>query len=139
MKKKILVLTILLLIFLSGCTKSSIEKIGYKKVNDKISNKENFILEVVQDGCSHCEKFTPKFEKILDKYKLKAFKINLSDLNEKENKEFKDKYSIEGTPTTIFFEKGIENSIMFRIEGNINEKNIIEKLKDNGYIKSEEN
>ena len=132
--KKIL-LIILLTIILSGCGKSAITEITYKDLEKKLQNKESFILEIVQDGCSNCENFSPKFDKILKKYELTAVSINQSKLSDIDSTKLKNLYNITGTPTVIFIENGEEPSILRRIVGDSEQDKVIEKLKKAGYIK----
>ena len=55
---------------------------------------------------------------------------------EKDEKEFKDKFSFDGgTPTTIFFKDGEEKTTATRIEGDISIERTIDKFKKNGFIK----
>ena len=138
MKKKIILIAVLFLFVLTGCTKSNVEEISYSKFKDKIKNNESFILEVMQDGCKFCESYAPKFDKILKEYNITAYKLNLTKLNEKDDKEFKTAYFITGTPTTMFIVDGKDTTGMLRIDGDQSEAKIIEKLKANGYIKNEE-
>lgn len=137
MKRILLSITLFLSIFLlTACSSSdSISEIKYADFQKKIADKESFILEVVQDGCSYCESFTPKFDKVLTKYEVKANSLNLTDLSDAERKEFNNNYQISGTPTVLFFKDGKESSILNRISGNKDEDTIISKLKVNGYIK----
>ena len=131
---KILVIT-MCIFFITGCGNKSIKEITYKELTKSLENKETFILEVVQDGCSNCESYTPKFEKILKKYNLSAKQINLKKLSEEDNNSFSNMYNVSGTPTVIFIDKGEEISITRRIVGDVSEDKTISKLKVAGYIK----
>ena len=134
--KKILKLfsIVIVLLLITGCSKS-ITEISYKDLEKSLENKESFILEIVQDGCSNCEEFTPKFEKVLSKYNIKVKQINLTKLTEEDNTKLTNLYNASGTPTVIFITEGKEESISRRIVGNVNEDKIISKLKTAGYIK----
>ena len=134
--KKIFNLSILMLsiLIITGCSKS-ITSISYKDLEKSLNNKETFILEIVQDGCSNCEEFTPRFEKILSKYNIKVKQINLTKLSEEDNTKLTNLYNATGTPTVIFITEGEEQSISRRIVGNVSEDKIISKLKTAGYIK----
>lgn len=135
--KKILVSIILVLslVLLSGCSSDSVSEIRYSNFQKKLANNENFILEVIQDGCSYCSEFAPKFDKVLTEYGINAYSLNLSSLADAERKEFNNNFQISGTPCVLFFENGEEVSILSRINGNQTKDKIIEKLKTNGYIK----
>lgn len=135
MKKKHSLVIIMLLVFLTGCTSSVVKNLSYKDFLSKVDKKETLILEVVQDGCSYCESFAPKFEKVLKENNLTAFKLNLSKLSDKEETEFKLKYLISGTPNVVFINEGNDTSLMHRIDGDVSEERIKEKLELNGYIK----
>ena len=86
-KKKIIFLVILVgVLFLTGCKNSlnTVKEIDFSTLQGKIENKETFILEIVQTGCSHCEEFSPRFREVLSKYDLTGYSINLSNLTEEE-------------------------------------------------------
>lgn len=141
MKKtfKFLSLFLVLTIFLVGCEQKDdnskyLVDINYTTFNDKLDNNEDFILEVVQTGCSNCTSFTPKFESVLGEYKITAYSINLTDMTDENRQEFLDKYNVSGTPTVLFFKGGKETSTLKRLTGNQSEDKIVSKLKANGYI-----
>lgn len=137
MKKKIKFLLIgMFIVFLTGCGNSSntITEIDYSKLEDLIDNKESFILEIVQTGCSHCEEFSPRFTAVLKTNDLTAYSLNLYNLTEEEREKFSElTTSVTGTPTVLFFEDGKETSN--RINGAVDNEKIEEHLKDAGYIK----
>lgn len=136
MKKFLLTITFILSLFLlTGCEESPIKNLKYADFQKKIANKETFILEVMQDGCSHCESFTPKFEKVLKEHSITAYSLNLAKLAKVEREEFNNNYEVDGTPTVLFFKDGQESSILNRINGDKDKSVIISKLKTNGYIK----
>jgi thioredoxin-related protein len=92
--KKLLILTLVLLPFLllTGCTSTNsyLDSINFNELTNLIDSKETFILEVYQDGCSHCSVFNPRFKSVLNEYKVNAKAINVSNLSEKEFNEFDD-------------------------------------------------
>lgn len=138
MKKiKILSLILLFVLILTGCSKESkyLVEISYNEFKQKIANNETFFVEVMQDGCTYCELFTPKLEKILAENQVTGYKLNMSKLTEDEHEEFSLNFGDDGTPTTIFLTEGKELSKLQRITGNVSESKIISKLKGNGYIK----
>lgn len=142
MKKtlKILCLLLVLLTFTIGCRNDEkisseyLKEIDYTSFKEKIQNKDGFILEITQDGCSNCSAFAPKFINVLEKYKIVVFNLNISYMTEEEKDEFLDKYDVDGTPTVLFFEDGKETSTLKRIVGNKDEDAITSKLIANGYI-----
>lgn len=137
MKKKILMIAIMIfgIFFLTGCSgKNNIEEINFSTLRKKLENKDTFILEVVQTGCSACKDFSPRFNQVLGDNNLKAYSVNLTNFSEEEAKEFKKILTISGTPNVIFFNEGEEKSSMTRISGAVTNAKIIEKLKANGYL-----
>ena len=114
---------------LTGCSNSNntITEIDYSKLEDLIDNKESFILEVVQTGCSHCEEFSPRFKAVLKTNDLTAYSLNLYNLTEEDTKKFsKLTTSVSGTPTVLYFKDGKETS--HKINGAVSNEKIEEFL-----------
>ena len=129
MKKKIKYLLIgILAIFLTGCSNSNvITDIDYSKLEEMIDNKESFILEIFQTGCSHCEEFSPRFRAVLKTNDKEAYSLNLYNMTEEETKKFSElTTSVSGTPTVLYFEDGKETS--HKINGAVSNEKIEEFL-----------
>ena len=133
MKKKIKYLLIgILALILTGCSSSKvITDIDYSKLEEMIDNKESFILEVVQTGCSHCEEFSPRFKAVLKTNDEEAYSLNLYNMIDEERKKFNElTTSVSGTPTVLYFEDGKETS--HKINGAVSNEKIeefLEKIK----------
>ena len=133
MKKKIKYLLIgILVLILTGCSSSKvITDIDYSKLEEMIDNKESFILEVVQTGCSHCEEFSPRFKAVLKTNDEEAYSLNLYNMTDDELKKFNElTTSVSGTPTVLYFEDGKETS--HKINGAVSNEKIeefLEKIK----------
>ena len=137
-KKKIIFLVILVgVLFLTGCKNNlnTVKEIDFTTLQNKIKNKETFILEIIQTGCSHCEEFSPRFRTVLGDYDLTGYSINLSNLTEEEKNKLYEIAEVSGTPTVCFFKKGNEE-VMNKIVGAVSNKEIYNKLKDAKYIKN---
>ena len=134
MKKKIKYLLIgILALILTGCSSSKvITDIDYSKLEEMIDNKESFILEVVQTGCSHCEEFSPRFKAVLKTNDEEAYSLNLYNMTDEERKKFNElTTSVSGTPTVLYFEDGKETS--HKINGAVSNEKIeefLEKIKN---------
>lgn len=148
MKKTIKFFSLILIFtcFIVGCTPetknndnvdSPITEIDYKTFNEKLENKDSFVLEVVQTGCSNCSNFTPTLETVLNEYNLTAFSINITNMTESDRTKLLDEYDIDGTPVVLFFKEGRETSTLKRIVGNQEEETVISKFKANGLIENE--
>ncbi|MBP3841351.1 MAG: thioredoxin family protein [Bacilli bacterium] len=131
MKKKILfLLLVVICIFTSGCTRT----ITYDTFEKNIKNKESMIVEVMQNGCSHCESFEPVFSSFMKENNLKYVKLNLTNVSDAEYQKLSESYGVTGTPTVLFFKNGKELS-EYRISGD-QTKDVLEKIfKKAGYIK----
>lgn len=133
MKKNIKFLLIgILALILTGCSSSKvITDIDYSKLEEMIDNKESFILEVVQTGCSHCEEFSPRFKAVLKTNDEEAYSLNLYNMTDDELKKFNElTTSVSGTPTVLYFEDGKETS--HKINGAVSNEKIeefLEKIK----------
>lgn len=140
-RKRIIILFSVCLVILIGAviadhflSKSYLQEVKYKEVMEKIDNKESFVLLLSQTTCSHCMDFKPKLEKVANKYKVNIYYIEVNLFDEDETKEFKSKFSFDGTPTTIFIINGEEKTAANRINGDVSTEKIIIKLKSNGFI-----
>lgn len=138
MKKIILLIStiIVTILCLTGCTSNinTIKEIEFSQLQEKIENKETFILEVIQTGCSHCEELSPRLKIILADNHLTAYSINLYNLTDEERKQLYDITYISGTPTIVFFTNGIEESD-HKIVGAVSNNVIENHLKSLHYIK----
>ncbi len=122
----------------SNVTDQKLISISYLALNNKINAKESFILVLSQTTCPHCADYKPKFDKVLSKYNIEAYSLEIDLLKPEERNELSNKIAFQGTPTTLFFENGEEKDQTKRIIGNASEDMIIERLKELGYINQEE-
>lgn len=106
---------------------------GYE-FQEKIDNKETFMLIMTRTDCTHCEAFLPTFKKVLYDYDLTGYQIHLDTLSNEETAYVKGIASINGTPTTIFIKDGEEMSALNRLVGEQSRTKTIERLKVMGYI-----
>lgn len=133
MKKILLIIGI---IFLSACSSvKTYDEISYKQLNKMLDNKNNFVLFIGSSKCSHCKEYEVTLNEIIKKYNLDIKYIDISKLSEEEYSELTSKFPISGTPTTIFIEKGEEKDTYNRIVGSVKYSKVLEKLKENNYVK----
>ena len=104
--KKLIILTLIVVstLMLTGCEDDSnvVREIDYSEFEEKIDNKDSFILEVIQTGCSHCEEFSPRFKAVLKTNNLEAFSINIYNLTDEELEKFDKLMTISGTSYSGF-------------------------------------
>lgn len=110
-------------------------EITYKELEEKVNNKETFILVLTQTNCSHCHEYKPVLKKVLHENNIYAYEVSTDKLTKEENSKLKDIANTSGTPTTVFIENGEEKSTYSRIVGTQTESKIVNKLKSMGYIK----
>ena len=135
MKKVLKTLLVITLIILStGCKKAYLKEISYSKYHKMLESKESFVLEIMRTDCSACKSFKPNLEEFVNEYKVTVYYINTDHLSDKEKDKLFDETGISGTPTVIFYEKGVEETISSRIVGSVTKERIISKFKANEII-----
>jgi len=110
-----------------------IKEIGINEVIKKIDNEDDFILYIKQSDCEHCKEFTPTFMGVLRENNLKAYALNLTNLSEEDTKLYEETFTIDGTPTVLFFNEG--NESLIKIEGAQSKTKVKSKLESTGFIK----
>ena len=127
MKKILIVLIAICTLSITGCGKEKeLISINYDELGEKIKNKDSFVLYVGSSECSHCAEFKPILEKVVKKYKLKVYYINMANLMKK--------IDGGGTPTTVYLNKGKTESSP-RIEGESDYETTLEFFKDLKLVK----
>lgn len=107
------------------------KELTYDQYTKKINDKDTFIILLYQTGCSHCESYEPKLNKVISDYDLNVFALNLANLSDKEYAIVKNKTFISGTPTTVYIKEGKYDS---KIIGDKDEQQIIDFLVDINYL-----
>lgn len=111
-------------------------EVTVKDLQEKVKNKDTFVLVFTQTTCGHCAQFKPKMAHVLAQNDLYGYEIVIDKLSNQEKAELKDIANIgeSGTPTTVFIKNGQEEKISDRLNGNTDESAIVNKLKQNGFI-----
>lgn len=137
MKKIIIVMLIMSSFLFIGCSNDKdLKEISYDDLRNKIESKESFVLYVGSSSCSHCAEFRPKLEKVINKYKLDVYYVNMANLSEAKYNSVMKKVDGKGTPITVYIEKG-KTKISPKIDGAGDEDMIINFFKDLKLIKGE--
>lgn len=135
--KKLIICT-LALFLVAGCGGKikSYEEISYQEYTKKVEKKENFILYIGSDTCSHCQEFTPTLKKVIKKHQIDIKYINISNLSTNEYAILRNKTKVQGTPTIVFFHNGVVDSgNANKIQGSVSMSEVEKVLKRKGYIK----
>lgn len=137
MKKIIIIVLSLMCITLTGCGNGKdLVEIDYNELATKIENEESFVLYVGSSECSHCADYKPTLEKIIYKHKLDVYYINLAKLSAAKRKAVLDKVEAQGTPMTVYIEKGKTLSEP-RVEGARDYDTTLEFFKELKLVKGE--
>lgn len=130
--KKILIC--LITILLVGCGKYEYTEINYEQLKQKLDNKDTFVLLLGSDTCSACASYETTMAKVMKDTKVEIFYVNLHSLSEEDYSKIYSKFVVTSTPTTIFIKDGEETSTYNRIVGAAKYEDVIESLKQHGYI-----
>ena len=109
-------------------------EINIQQLEEKINNKDTFILVMTQTGCVHCQSYLPTIKKVSREYGVTFYVLNRAKLSKEEYNRLKDIANISGTPATIFIVDGEEKTALNRLTGSIEKSRLVEKLISEGYI-----
>lgn len=124
----IIVIAFILFYFIKNATKGKMIELTFTEYNEKIENKDTFVLFLWQTGCSHCEKFEPVLKRVVNKNELEIYTINLAKLGDSEYSKIQNKTFIKGTPATVYIKDGVTQST--KLVGNKPETQIIDFFKE---------
>lgn len=139
MKKRFFVFSlIVIMIFITTACKKKLttyEEITYTQFQEKIKDKESFILFVGSSTCGACDKYKVTLNKIIKDYQVKVYYVDISKFDITEQREFLTVINFSSTPTTVFITDGEEKTVYNRIVGALSYSKIEAKLEKAGYIK----
>jgi len=128
--KKVLLL-IIGLFMLTGCSNNNIEELSYKELNKKFENKETFILYF--DGTDG-DVLKDTLNRVLEKENLVAYTINTSKLSQDEINTLRYKADYE-EPSIVFIKEGTDPSILTHItDVYITDESLTTRLTALGFI-----
>ena len=106
--------------------------LSFEEYEQKINNKDSFVLLMWQTGCSHCEDFEPILNKVISYYHLEVSSINRAELSEEEYSKISNKTFVTGTPTTVVFKEGVTQSK--KLVGSKDEQSVVDFLVRYNYL-----
>ena len=125
-------------ILLTGCgTKSIVKDLSIDALERKIKEGDDFIVAVIQTGCSACQAYEPIYHSVMTEYELDAYTINLTNLSDEDTKKLDNISYVSGTPTTLFFIDGKLESSYNKLVGKISSENLKNRLSYLEYIEEE--
>lgn len=110
------------------------ESITYNEYKAMLNKRETFVIFISQTYCSHCIDYKPKFAQAIKENNVKGYELDLLTLTKDEYEEVMSSTNIDGTPTTIFYRKGIEIEEA-RLVGSKTVDELTSSLKKYNYIK----
>ena len=129
--KKIFLSLFLSIFILTGCSNSKLSSINLDELNEKLTNKESFIVYFSQSD-SNLEE---TLNKVLDENNITGYKIDTSKIS----KEDKNKLELEiayEEPSIVFIINGKDPSKLSHVTSESStSKEILERLKDMQFIK----
>lgn len=134
MKKIITKISAILLItiILTGCS-LNISTIRYKKLMEKLNNKETFIL-LVSDGSDKSEALEKTLDIVLSENGLEAYKIKSKRLITSQKNEIRNHFKLNDS-SIVFINKGKETSLLSQVtDPLISKEDLKEVLINQGYI-----
>ena len=131
-KKILLVITVLLLA--SACS-SNLKSINLKKLNQKLDNKEAFILYLTNED-EYGTTLKNTLYKVAKDNNLETYYINTDKIKESELADLKELFYFDETNIVIFVKDGNENTVLSRIDDPyISVEKLETELKNQGYLK----
>ena len=86
---------------------SNLIELDYHNLENKINNKESFVVCISRTTCSHCNDYKPKLRKVANKYKINIYYTDIDKYTKTDLKKFNNLISFDGgTPVTIFIKNG---------------------------------
>lgn len=137
MKKfKYLVLALVAIVFITGCTNKS-EYINYvttDEIKTAIEAKESFVLNITSASCSACQSLEPRLVAFLNENKISVKRIDIAKFNSEQIAELSGVISFTVTPTIAFIKDGVEETQATRIIGAVSNDKLNSQFKSMGYI-----
>ena len=122
------------MLLLVGCGKKEYTELSYIDLENKLNNKDSFVLLIGSDTCSACASYEKTMQEVMKDTNVEIFYVNLNALSNEDYAKIYSKFVVNSTPTTIFISEGEETSTYDRIIGAANYDKVISSLEKHGYI-----
>ena len=91
---------------------AEVKSTTYSEYKEMLDNNKTFIILIVREGCSYCQKFEPIVKEVVSEKSIPVYQIDIATLEENELQDFQNsnkylKNNDWGTPTTLVL-KGSE-------------------------------
>ena len=133
---KYILLAVVSIVLLSGCSRTdNLDYVTTKEISDLLNNNESFVLNITSSNCSACQQLEPRLIKFINDHDIKLKRIDTAKFSENEIEELIKVTNYSATPTIIFYEDGVEETIATRIVGAVSTEKLEDSFKNMGYIK----
>ncbi len=99
-------------------TTSTLTDIDVSTLEKLFKTSEKSIVLLVKNDCSYCQEFEPRVKELLEKLKINAYRINISNYSDSDMAKLFDYLNFEGTPTTFVIENGKVNHTLSGVVDN---------------------
>lgn len=119
---------------------SYFSQINYSEYEEKISSGDTFMVVILRDGCSYCQKYEPILKKVSRKYEYPVYFIDIADLSEEEFNMLSEGNAYLnsndwGTPTTLLMNG---NEVIDSISGYVEEDEVVKFITKNNLVNENE-
>ena len=137
MKKVLMVLTVVLSLFcLTACMgPKTYDEISYSELQNKINDKDDFILFIGAETCSACKAYKHALNTAIENYGIDVKYIDIDKISDEQLSDLKSIVYFSGTPQTVFITDGKNDENKKKIDGNVKYSKLVKTLEKYGYIK----
>ena len=130
--KKIFLLILLAISFtLTGCSSNSLSKVTISEIEEKMNNKESFIVYFSSKNDETLEK---NLKEVLEENNLEGYKVDINKINSEDENDFRLLIDYND-PSIVFVIDGVDSSILSHItDEEMSKKDIVKRLKDMNFI-----
>ena len=89
-----------------------VKKIPLSEVQEKINNKEDFILFIGRESCPYCQKFAPKLAVAIQKTNQTVYYLDNDSKERKEITSFAHDMNVKTVPNLSSFKKGSKENYL---------------------------
>lgn len=133
----VLLIIIFAWVAISNNNKQGYTEISYSELQNKVANKENFVLFIGRNTCSACSMYkeilNSKFAK--EHKDVTIYYIDMDKLADGESATFNSTYDYSVTPTTVVLTNGKVQSNLDKVTGSDCYDALIKLLIKKGFIK----
>ncbi|WP_128895420.1 thioredoxin family protein [Longirhabdus pacifica] len=110
--------------------RSLYQDISMEQYQEKINNKESFVIYVYSPECSHCQEFKPTLNTAIEDNEIEIIALN-TNVEENKDEAFFQQIQLQSIPALLHYENGVEFN---RAVGTLTEEQLYAFLQDANVI-----